>query len=256
MHVGPMISRAAGADGMTLDAASIRSEIAEFARGQRQSIRERGVAISRHVGGRVNGLRIDDLRDPSGVRGRLSEKGEIAVTPPDALDFTLVIKHPVLFAALAGELVGHYSMFAIVRNPVAVLGSWESVPMMVRDGQLGLSGVLASELAQRLESAPDLMDRQLMLLEWYFEIFASQLPTDRVVRYEEIVSSGGSALAAIAPSAADLRVSLAGRNTAPVYDHARMKRAGRLLLERDHPSWQTFYPSAVVEDFVSSIASR
>jgi hypothetical protein len=256
MHVGPMILRATRPDGATLDADTIRAEIADFARDQRRSIMDRGVARSRHVAGRVSGLRVDDRRESSGVRARLSEKGEIAFAPPVSADFTLVIKHPVLFAAMLGELIDHYSVFAVVRNPVAVLGSWESVPMMVRDGQLGLPAPLAPQIAHRLDSISDLLERQLTLLEWYFEIFASTLPVDRVIRYEEIISSGGSVLAPIAPSAKKLRVSLAGRNRAPIYDHDRMRAAGRLLLERNHPSWQAFYPWAAIEDFVNSIKGR
>jgi hypothetical protein len=253
MHVGPMIVRATGVDGESLDAAAIRREIADFADAQRRSILERGAAVSRHVGGRVSGSRIGDARDESGVRKRLSEKGEIAVVPPASEDFTLVIKHPVLFAAMLERLVGHFEVFAVVRNPVAVLGSWESVPMMVRDGQLGLPASVAPEMARLLEATPDLMERQLLLLEWYFGIFAAHLPSAQVLRYEQIIASGGSSLHALAPSAAMLCESLQGRNKAPVYDRAHMSRAGRWLLERDDASWQTYYSRGEVEELLDAI---
>ena len=256
MDVGPMVVRATRADGAGLDGELICREISDFARSQRRSILERGAALTRHVDGRVSGSRIEDVRDHSGARVRLGEKGEIPILAPLRSDFKLVIKHPVLFAALLPKLVARFEVFAIVRNPVAVLGSWESVPMMVRDGQLGLPAALAPVLAQTLHDTPGLLARQLLLLEWYFRMIATSLPPERVIHYERIIASGGAALAPIAAPAATLGERLAGRNTAAVYDHPRMVQAGELLLDRDDPDWQRFYSPASVRELLESLADQ
>src|ERR1700679_454380 len=80
----------------SLDIASIHAEIERFAAAQRSSILECGVALTKHVEGRVIGAKVSDRReeDGQGPRVRLAEIGEIPVDPPSSPDFTLAIKHP------------------------------------------------------------------------------------------------------------------------------------------------------------------
>jgi hypothetical protein len=241
MNVIAMI-RDAGEAG-SLDTDLIHAEIERFAVAQRRSILERGVAVTKHVNGRVIGAKVSDRRDGDtnggaggqGPRVRLVELGEIPVDPPSSPDFTLAIKHPVAFTALLPALLDRFDVFAIVRNPLAVMASWESVPMAVREGQLGLPASVAPDIADRLDAIDDRIERQLALLMWFYESYALNLPRERVIRYEDIVASGGAALAPIAPSAAALQVKLASRNAAAVYDRVHMREAARLLLEREGP---------------------
>jgi hypothetical protein len=217
-----------------LDIASIHAEIERFAVEQRRSILERGVALTKHVEGRVIGAKVSDRRDVNGQgpRVRLVEIGEIPVAAPSSPDFTLAIKHPVAFTALLPALLERFEVFAIVRNPLAVLASWESVPMAVREGRLGLPAAVAPDVAHHLDEIDDRLERQLALLMWFYDSYARALPPARIVRYEDMIASGGAALATVAPSATTLKVKLASRNAASVYDRAHMRAAGRLLLER------------------------
>jgi hypothetical protein len=227
-------SRLAARSGGSLDAAFIHAEIERFAAEQRHSIIERGVAVTKHVDGRVIGAKVSDRREDGGrgQRVRLVEIGEIPVGRPSSPGFTLAIKHPVAFTALLPTLLERFEVFAIVRNPLAVLASWESVPMAVREGRLGLPATVAPEIASRLDGIADRLERQLALLGWFYESYALALPRERVVRYEDVVASGGAALAPIAASAAALAATLESRNAASVYDREHMRAAGRLLLER------------------------
>jgi hypothetical protein len=68
-----------------------------------------------------------------------------------------------------------------------------------------------------------------------------------VIRYEDIVTTGGAALAPIAPGAGGLKRSLQSRNTAAVYDRTHMRDMGRLLLERDGAHWLFYTPAEVRE---------
>jgi hypothetical protein len=256
MPVGALVNQATLDGGAALDTDLLCREIAGFARSQRRSILECGVALSRHVGGRVSGERIADVRDESGARRRVGERGEIAVRRPHSEDFTLVIKHPVLFTALLGVLRERFQVFAIVRNPLAVMGSWESVPMMVRSGDLGLPAALAPELSRRLAARESVVERQLCLLDWYFGAYERLLPRERVVRYEEIVDSGGAALAPIVPACAELRVALKGRNATSVYDREHMSNVGRLLLSREQAPWRSFYSVGAVEELLDEVSLR
>jgi len=238
----------------SFDAAFIHTEIERFAAEQRRSILERGVAVTKHVDGRVIGAKVSDLREDAGrgQRVRLVEIGEIPVGRPSSPCFTLAIKHPVAFTALLPTLLERFEVFAIVRNPLAVLASWESVPMAVREGRLGLPGAVAPEIARRLDAVAGRLERQIMLLGWFYESYALALPRERVVRYEDMIASGGAALAPIAASAAALRVTLESRNAASVYDREHMRAAGRLLLEREGAHLLYYSRAEILEAMVAA----
>jgi hypothetical protein len=229
----------------SIDAAFICDAVERFADEQRRSIVDRGVALTLHVDGRVRGARVSDERDAGGLRMREGRRGEISMDPPASPGFTLVIKHPVAFTALLPILLERFAVFAIVRNPLAVLASWESVPFVQREGRLGLRPIIAPEIARQLDSIEDRLERQLALLDWFFHSYATHLPQERVIRYEDVVATGGAALAPIAPSARGLAVALQSRNTAGVYDRAHMREVARRLLERNGAHWLFYSPEDV-----------
>jgi hypothetical protein len=234
----------------------LRRAIVEFAAEQRRSILERGVAITKHVGGRVTGTIVEDDRSGEDPRRSLVERSEIPISRPEDPDFTLVVKHPIVFTVQLRGLHECFPLFALVRNPLAVLGSWESMPWWhLREGSLRVPPEMAPQITARLASIEDVLDRQLEMLGWFFEQYASVLPRERVIRYEDVISSRGRALSAIAPSAASLDVGLTGRNSAEVYDRAYMRTAGsRLLAQGEDAPWRAFYPSSAVEELLGSLA--
>jgi hypothetical protein len=251
MDPNRLLRDAARQEGPPIDATAIRTGIERFALEQRRSIIDRGLALTLHVDGRVVGARVSDVRDADGRRVPMGKRGEIAVERPASPDFTLVIKHPVAFTALLDILLQRFAVFAVVRNPLAVLCSWESAPFMQREGHLGLRSEIAPDIARRLEAIEDRLERQLELLGWFFERYSSALPRERVIRYEDVIATGGRALEPIASSAAGLSVSLESRNTAAVYDREHMREIGRLLLERDGAQW-LFYTREEVAELMSA----
>jgi hypothetical protein len=251
MDPNRLLREAAGEHGAAIDAPRILDGIERFAVEQRRSIIDRGMALTLHVDGRVLGARVSDVRDAAGLRVPMGKRSEIAVQRPASTDFTLVIKHPVAFTALLGFLLERFAVFAIVRNPLAVLCSWESAPFMQREGRLGLRPEIASEIAARLDATEDRSERQLTLLSWFYERYSSELPAERVIRYEDIIATGGAALAPIASSAAGLGVGLESRNTAAVYEREHMRELGRLLLERDGAQW-LFYTREEVSELLTA----
>ena len=255
MDPNQLLREATTDDGVSIDGARIQAVIAEFAAQQRRSILDRGMAITLHVDGRVLVARVSDARDADGLRVPMGTRSEVAVEPPASPDFTLVIKHPVAFTALLPILLARFEVFAIVRNPLAVLASWESAPFPQREGRLGLRPVIAPEIVRRLEATEDRLERQLTLLSWFFESYASGLTRERVVRYEDIIATGGAALEPIVLSAGGLRVPLESRNTAEVYDRQHMRELGRLLLERDGAYW-LFYEQEEVRELLTAAGVR
>jgi hypothetical protein len=124
------------------------------------------------------------------------------------------------------------------------------VPMPVREGRLGLPAAVAPGVAERLDRIEDRLERQFALLMWFYESYA---PVG-VIRYEDIVASGGAALEPIAASAATLTVALKSRNAAAVYDREHMHRAARLLLEREG-AHRRYYTEGEIAELHRSVAS-
>ncbi|HEX8207648.1 MAG TPA: hypothetical protein VF587_16410 [Solirubrobacteraceae bacterium] len=204
----------------------------------RATIAERGVAPSKHVGGRVTGARISE---PAADEGRhsLSSRGEIEVGRRTG-DFTLILKHPALFTGGLPDLVRRFRVFAMVRHPLAVLGSWQSVAMPVGKGRLPGAEKRAPELKRALDAIEDVVDRHVYLLRWCFERYLSVLPRDAIVRYEDVVASGGGALRAIVPGAARLAEPLASRNVAARYGEETIDDLRGRIADPGEPWWRLY----------------
>jgi hypothetical protein len=254
MDVGSLITRATRPDG-SLEPESLWADIERFAAQQRESVVARGVALTNHVDGRVIGAKMSDATAPDGGRARIFERGEVPVRLASTEAFTLAIKHPVAFSALLPILQERFPVVAIVRNPLSVLASWESVRIPAHGGRLGVPDAAAPELAAHLAATEDRMERRLALVRFFFERYETVAPPERVVRYEDIVASGGAALGVAFPAASGLSAPLRSRNAAAVYDREMMRTAGRLLLDEDGPYWR-FYDRADVERVLDEAGVR
>ncbi len=204
-------------------------------------------AVSKTVGGQVSGSKFADRRDRSGHREHLAQLSVMAVDKPLTEDFVLVVKHVAGFTAMLEQLVHRARCYAIVRNPLSTLSSWQTIGMPINNGRVPRGELLDPELKQTLDTIPDVIDRQFVILRWFYERFTSYLQPSSVIRYEEIVATGGRALAAISPSAAELDRKLDSRNRAAVYDRRTMKALGDRLLDEDGMWWQYYTRDSVRE---------
>ena len=158
----------------------------------RRSALDHGVVVTKQAAGQVPANPVA----PS-VEGALRQEqvtlAEIPVGRPLSADFRLIVKHNALFTALLSQLT-HFEIFAVVRNPLAVLLSWDSVNLPVNQGRIPMGERFDTALHQHLNATEDNLDRQLILLKWFFDHYRA-LPAERVIRYEEVVASDGSNLA-------------------------------------------------------------
>lgn len=168
-------------------------------------------------------------------RTRVVERGAVRFDKKLSPDFRLVMKHCAEFSLLLPGLQEEYPVFALIRNPLATLGSWASVQIPVSRGRIAKAARLNPELYARLENIPQLIDKQLHILDWYFSQFQS-LEAGHVIRYEEVVASGGAALEVISGQPC-YDPHLQNRNVSKLYDPAFLKVAGRALLDREGAYW-------------------
>jgi hypothetical protein len=129
-----------------------------------------------------------DPPDPTGkIRATREFVGELPVSKALSARFKLIVKHPGFFTALAQPLQELYPLYALVRDPLATLASWQTVAMAVNRGRWPVAEAFSPVLRQRLAlEAP--LARQIALLRWCFETY-ERLPRDRVLRYEDLAAN-------------------------------------------------------------------
>ena len=110
--------------------------IKDFTRQVRARILEEGRAQSFQREGRLDDNMVVGELSRDGLRTRNVSWGEIEVHKALETNFTLVVKHNALFAALLGQLATSFACLALIRNPLAVLASWQTVSLPVHDGRI------------------------------------------------------------------------------------------------------------------------
>ena len=227
--------------------------VERFCQEQRRSILERGRAVSKQAGGAVPTNPVGTGRTEDGLRRRMVSKGEIAIDKLLDGDFTLAVKHCGAFTAILDTLVTRFPVYAVVRNPLAVIASWSTVEFAIQRGHVPVAEGLDHDLKATLAAMDDVLDRQIHILAWFHGRIRRCLSEEAIIRYEAIVETGGKALAVAQPSARSLEEPLKSQNTSDLYDHALMLRIGDRLLKSAGAHWET-YSKASVERLLDEVA--
>jgi Sulfotransferase family len=227
--------------------------IQEFCAESRKSLHENKFAISKHVGGKVRDN--SATADRSGKRTRQTEHGRIKIDKPLSQDFTLAIKHPAAFTALLEPLSEQFECCAIVRNPLATLGSWNSLDWFpLKDGKLPVGEKLDLDLARELAKLSDKIDRQIHVLEWFHGRFRRFLQENAILKYEDVIGSRARELAKIVATAEQLNEDLSSKNVSEFYDRDLMTDIAHRMLKRDGALWN-FYSKREVEELLKEMSS-
>ena len=117
-------------------------------------------------------------------------------------DFLLVIKHNALFTSLLNDLLKDFRCYAIIRNPLATIASWQTVDLPIHWGHIPMGEHFDKELESKLSSLDSILDRQIYILRWFFQAFEKYLDRSQVIRYEDIIESRGRILSKITASCA------------------------------------------------------
>lgn len=168
-------------------------------------------------------------------------------------NFTLIIKHNALFSALLPELSDAFPVYAIVRNPLAVLASWNLVDLPVNKGHIPAAEQFDPSLKHALGSLADVIDRQLYILEWFCARYCNYLQ-GRWLRYEDFVVQPRSLVDTLGlgeiESAIPKRDS---KNTG--YDLHLMERLYQRLISAGDAIWQ-IYSREQVDSLMENIRAN
>ena len=237
------------------DGGAVTDRIENFCAETRKSLHEQGFAISKHVQGKIPDNVASDQVNRSGTRLRRTEHGRVVVDKPLSQDFTLAVKHPGAFSALLETLSKRFECYAIVRNPLATLASWNSLAWLpLKDGHSPIGEKLDVDLARDLAAKSDPIERQIHILEWFYDRFRHFLPEGALIKYEDLIASRGREIAKFFPTAAELDEDLSSKNVNKHYDRALMTDLGERLLQREGPLWN-FYSKPDVESLLRDLSS-
>ncbi|MEM4261322.1 MAG: hypothetical protein QXG00_08815 [Candidatus Woesearchaeota archaeon] len=226
--------------------------IKNFFDGMRYFIEIEEMAISNHVDGKVPDNHIGNVKSNEGLRLSYASKGWIAIDKHVDRDFMLVIKHPSFFTAILDVLINEFPCYAVIRNPISVLASWNSAALPVNNGHVPAAENMDINLKNRLAEINDRFERQIYILHWFFNKFKTNLSTKNIIRYEEVVHTGGKVLMAINPHAEKLNETLENKNRNKLYNRSLMRQIGNLLLNTDGAYWD-FYTKESVEEILRGL---
>lgn len=227
------------------------AQIRRFAQESRQRVLAEGLALSRQKDGQVPENPVAAEPGVGGLRPMDANLGLIDVSQQSlGNNFHLIIKHNALFTAMLPELAQAFPVYAIVRNPLAVLASWNLVDLPVNRGHIPAAEQFDIQLKQTLANTPDRLERQLTILEWFCQRYAHHLP-DRLLRYEDFVAHPASLADALGLDAGGMTVPLReSRNTG--YDLALMEQLYLRLSGYGDAIWK-IYSRAQVDELMESI---
>jgi len=225
-------------------------EIARFFSSQRASLLSNGSAISKARDGQVPTNPFEAASNEKILRQSIVKNELVNFSKCLPSDFLLVIKHPNLFTATLSVLKHSYPCYAIVRNPLAVLLSWQTIQAPVNKGRLPYGEAFDAELRISLSQESDRIQRQLIILRWYFNQYRLHLAKESVIRYEDIVATGGKVLAKIDKDAESLDEALSSNNINKAYDEEMIREFAERLLG-DESIFSDFYAPTEIENLIN-----
>ena len=220
--------------------------VGDFARQVRARILAERRAPSVQVDGCLDDNRRAVTQTEAGLRRLGGEWGEIAIGKALSPRFTLLIKHNALFAALLPRLADDFPVLALVRNPLPVLASWQTVDLPVNRGRLPAGEELDPALHHALERESELLRRQVIILDWFFARYRDHLAPSAILRYEDVVENGGASLFRRLGHEDTSPAALASGNAVARQDARALDARLQALAERGG-AWTHFYTSSECE---------
>lgn len=98
----------------------------------------------------------------------------------------IYIKNNLLFTSCLKELKYKFNIVAIIRNPISVIGSWNSLNLPISKGNVK-SGLPYSASLRKINQIEKLLIKQIKIIDWFFYRYKDLLPSDCLIRYEDLI---------------------------------------------------------------------
>jgi hypothetical protein len=225
-----------------------------FFQSMRYSIINHRKAESKIAQGKLIDNMAGEYKNSQTAREWLAKKTQFKIEKQLDENFMLVIKKPDVFTGLLDYLVQYLPTYAVVRNPLSILASWNTLPLKLKEGHSGLVK-LDNNLANTIAKITGKIEKQICLLSSYYEKFSQFLPSSSIIYYEEIVETKGKVLSKINANAVELDSQIESKNLNSLYDRELMLVLGEKLLKSKGVFWE-FYSRESVESLLSLIVNQ
>lgn len=234
------------------DTNEIHAFVEEFINNCRHELLHFHKAQTRHIKGTNSDNYFLDEPSQNGLRETREENGFVHFDKPLSNNFLLIIKHNAAFTALLDQLYPKFRCYAIIRNPLAILASWQTVDMAVNRGRLPVAEAIDPNLSDNLLSINNIIDRQIFIINWFFNKYCTLLPPQNIIRYEDVISTQGKCLSEICHQDINLNLRLYSKNKNPLYNNQNLLKLVDKLLN-SNGMWQSFYTKDEIEDLAANL---
>lgn len=169
--------------------------------------------------------------DSKSNREKLLHRTDVYFEKTLSSDFTLIFNHNAEFTLLLPEIAKLHPFYAVIRNPLDLLSSWNTVNIPVSRGKVAKADRLLPLLSERYNQKETLFEKQVEILDWYFGQYRN-IDQANIIRYEELISSQGKNLQAIIGNIELPIWNLQSKNNNPIYDNSLRNTFLQLLIDR------------------------
>ncbi len=218
--------------------------ITSFCTDARSEILSVGTITTKQLGGKLPTNPVN--ADTVALRQEKVTRGRVKIDTPLTKDFKLVVKHNALFTALLEDLVKVFDVYAVIRNPLHLLISWQTVDLPVNKGRVPMGERFDPVLNASLNQEESVLERQLMLIQWFFKRYDQFLANARIVRYEDVIASSGGCLHVIANSSVKDPLHLSPQTQIGRTSSEKLTALRNLLLSNPNVA-EPYYSAAEIE---------
>ncbi len=219
-----------------------------FCEKQRHSLIKNGMAVSKTSGGEVPDNHMSKYDKETGKRVDVIDGCLLQIEKQLPSDFTLVIKHCAFFVGILDKLVNVFPCYAVIRNPLSTLLSWNTLQFEVSNGYAPAAERFDIKLRQMLDCEKNKLERQIILLNWYYDKIFNYIPSENIIYYEELISSSGKELTRILPEAAELSETLSSKNNNQLYSNELKPILLQKLLKFNNGGYLHFYNKSSIKE--------
>lgn len=176
------------------------------------------------------------------LRKAIVKNGEMNISKEIKSDFHLLLKHPAFFTAILEDLVNFFPCYATIRNPLSILLSWATLDVPVNQGHIPAAERFDHQLEKKLLEISNILDRQIVILNWFFEKFDTHLPQENILKYEDTIKQNGLNFKELSYNGIlenDIG-ELENRNTNTLYKHVDIDLLYNKLLQSSGMFWKYY----------------
>ena len=198
----------------------------------------------------ITNVLLDKIDKDSGLRSGVVNTDDMVIDKKLDLNFILAAKHPVAFPPMLGALAKTYPCVITIRNPLAVILSWQNIHMNISNGRAPKAEKMQPKLAALLDTISDVHERQIELMSWFFGQF-KLVPETSILKYEDLVAQQAAQLPAMIGSSDSLNYVTKSRNLLEQDHEKRDYFAAKLLKQGGH--FMDFYTPSEIKALAAGV---